>query len=976
MAKKPARVDKHVKKTVSEQGAPVFLRENISKEDESKSEAMRKFEQYEKMEQEQNDDIITGFFNIKKHIKKIKETHRRRKIIKYNKRLAKAENPEHKKERLKRFKKMPALTKAIRYEPTKEDGLTQEQVDARMREGYYNVIKTKTTKSYKRIFFSNIFTFFNLICVIVVAALIWAGAYFQIFFAAVFILNSALVIFQEIRSKLTVEKISLLTAPTANAIRDGKQVEIAIDKIVLDDVLVFMLGKQVCADSIVLSGEVEVNEALLTGESVPVKKKVGDLLYAGSFISSGKCIARVDKIGDYNYSSTLVSKAQSFKKKRSELLRSIQAIIRVIAVIIIPVAILMYFNNASIIGTQIPDKPIGELYTIKDVISKTAGAIVLMIPAGMYLLTTLALAFGVIKLVRKKALVQDLYSIEMLSRTNVICLDKTGTITDGTMKVNSVIQVSNSDEMTLHDIIGSMLTSIGDNNSTSQALGEHFGYSMELKATTILPFSSTRKMSGATFDMKGGSKTYIIGAPEFVLKNKDLYVEKTVKQFAGKGFRVLVLASAKGKIDGSKIPANLSCVAIIVIEDRIRENAEKTLKWFVDNGVEIKVISGDNAITVSEVSKRVGVPNADKFISLEGMTKQQVVEAASKYAVFGRVSPDQKSILVRALKAEGKKVAMTGDGVNDILALKEADCSIAMASGSEAARNVSQVVLLDSNFSSMPNIVAEGRRVINNISKSSALFLMKTIFAIMLAVFVIISRMTYPFTTLHYLLMDVFVVGIASFFLALQPNNEPIKGKFMYNLFSKALPAGILLFAGFLGCYIWYKAPGSGISEDTMQTMAAFCLTFTGITILFRICRPFDVFKTVLMLFVVIAVSLFIALMPGFFGFVDLSTVQTMAVVVFVETSYLLYNGVVRMTDALMYFLYKLRSSAYWKTGSTNSNYYYNYRSKKAEDADTIEATPEFKEDIKSGEINISEHPIEMPIKTKAEPKKKDKKSK
>jgi cation-transporting ATPase E len=473
-----------------------------------------------------------------------------------------------------------------------------------------------------------------MLCFVVAGALISVGAWTNLVFMVVIIANMVIGIFQEIKAKKTIEKISLVTEPTAVVIRNGKQEEIPVSEIVLDDIIVFTLGKQISADCIVVDGEVEVNESLLTGESVAIKKVVGDTLLSGSFIVSGKCLAKADKVGSESYTAQLAVKAKQYKKAKSELLNSLNLIIKIIGIIIIPLAIFTFYNNYTQPGSN-----------LTGTITKTAGSIVGMIPAGMFLLTSLALAVGVIKLAKKRTLVQDLYSIEMLARTDVLCLDKTGTITDGTMKVNSVIQFKTSLSSTVNEIVGSMLTALDDNNQTSRALATYFGYSKELSAKTTLPFSSKRKLSAVTF--KNGD-TFAFGAPEFIMKTKNAEVEKLVKQYASKGFRVLLLAKGEGEIVKDKLPVKMEPVAIIVIEDRIREHAAETIEWFKKNGVAIKIISGDNPLTVSEVSKRVGVENAGHYISLEGLSEQQVIDAAEKYSVFGRVSPEQKYILVKA----------------------------------------------------------------------------------------------------------------------------------------------------------------------------------------------------------------------------------------------------------------------------------------------------------------------------------------
>lgn len=786
------------------------------------------------------------------------------------------------KESAKKGKKSKTA-EVTRYNPDIKHGLNATQIEERTASGLTNYVENKNTKTYRSIFLGNIFTFFNMLCFLVAIALISVGAWSNLVFMAVILANIFIGIIQEIKAKQTIEKISLVTAPTAVVVRNKEQVEIPISEIVLDDIVLYTLGKQICADSIIVDGEVEVNESLLTGESVPIKKKKGDTLLSGSFIVSGKCYAKVEKVGSESYTAQLATKAKQYKKAKSELLNSLNLIIKVIGIIIVPLAIFTYMNNLNQVDA-----------TISSTIKKTAGSVIGMIPAGMFLLTSLALAVGVIKLAKKRTLVQDLYSIEMLARTDVLCLDKTGTITDGTMKVNSVIQLASGLNNTVNEIVGSMLTALEDNNMTSRALATYFGYSKELLAKIILPFSSKRKLSAVTF--KNGD-TYAYGAPEFVMKTKNAEVEKLVKQYASKGFRVLLLAKCDGQIDKDKISNKVTPIAIIVIEDRIREHAAETIEWFKQNGVEIKIISGDNPLTVSEVSKRVGVENAGNYISLEGLSEQQVIDAATKYSVFGRVSPEQKCILVKALKAKGHKVAMTGDGVNDILALKEADCSIAMASGSEATRNVSHLVLLDSNFNSMPSVVGEGRRVVNNIQKSSSLYLMKTLFTIMITILCLIFAIQYPFNTNQILLLEWCVIGAPSFFLALQPNTDKIKGNFLVNLIAKSLPGALIFTVNVVLCYIFTLITDS---PDQFATMASLALTFSGLLVLFNVCKPIDVFRGILVATMVVMCMMLVLLVPGsFFEYVDLNLTNVLFIIILVQASAAIYSSVVTLCNKI-----------------------------------------------------------------------------
>ena len=757
----------------------------------------------------------------KKHNKKSDK--QKKQQSEFQKELGKKENPEEVKKEIKRINADPNV------------GLSVEQVIERINKGYVNKTINNNVKTYASIFISNICTFFNILCFAVAISLVIAGSFKNLVFMLVAFCNTAIGILQEIRAKRTIEKLSLLTAPTAKVIRGGSEYEITTAEVVIDDIVVLKNGKQIVADAIVVEGSVEVNESLLTGESVNIKKSVGDILYSGSFISSGNCKARVDKVGEDCYVEQLSQKAKQYKKPKSELFNSLNLTIKVIGFIIIPLAIGMYINNYMNTGGN-----------FSDTVAKSAGAVIGMIPSGMFLLCSIALTVSVIRLAQRKALVQDLYCVEMLARVNVLCLDKTGTITDGSMKVYNFIEVQNKSGMTLKRIMGSFLSAQNDNNQTSQCLVNYFGYNKELKPQAVLPFSSTRKLSAVTFD---GLGTYILGAPEFVLPNmKEGKVKDMIEQYAKDGYRVLVLANCSGQISHDNLPnTNRNPVAVIVLEDRIREDAIETIKWFKENDVKIKIISGDNPLTVAEIAKRVGVTDTESFINLEGLSNNQVIQAANKYTVFGRVTPEQKAILVKAMKAQGNTVAMTGDGVNDILALKEADCSIAMASGSEAVRSVSHMVLLDSKFSSMPQAVFEGRRVINNIQKSSALFFMKTIFTILFSVFILATGQVYPFSPFQMYMLEFFVIGIPSFFLALQPNKNRIQGRFIYNLFKNATPGALTLFINTVAIYLFVLFT-QGTWDDTIliSSMATLAVTFTGLVMLFKLCNPMNTINGIL----------------------------------------------------------------------------------------------------------------------------------
>ncbi len=778
--------------------------------------------------------------------------------------------------------------KATRINPTPNVGLTEQQVKKRTEEGFVNVSSVKTSKSLASIFAKNIFTFFNMTCLAVAAALISVGAYSDILFLVIVTLNTTIGIVQEIKAKKTMDKLSLTNSSFTKVVRDGEEQEIYKTELVLDDVLCLNSGAQIACDSIILEGNVEVNESLLTGESLPIKKTKGDSLYGGSFISSGTCKAKVNKIGDDNYIAQLSQKAKTFKQSKSELLTSLRSLIKIITIFMVPIAILMAHNNYSYYSAN-PAEIKG--YTLMYMtITKTSGCIIAMIPAGMFLLTSVALAVSVVRLAKKRTLVQDLYCIEMLARTNVLCLDKTGTLTNGSMSVKSVVPLGTKNDKDIGKIVASMVGAFHDANHTALALKSFFGKPVYF-ADKSLPFSSERKFMACKFRNVGAFK---LGAYEYVMDNPPESIKTQAETFSLNGYRVLLLASS----DNAFSAKDCKPIALILLHDNIRKDAPKTIEWFNQNGVDIKIISGDNPITVSEVARRCGVKNSDKYISLHGLSNNEVMEAANKYTIFGRVSPEQKAILVKTLKNQGKTVAMTGDGVNDILALKEADCSIAIAAGSDAARSVSQLVLLDSNFSSMPSVVAEGRRVINNIQKSSSLFLMKTFFAIAISIFVLCMKMTYPFSPIQFQLLELFVIGLPSFFLALQPNINPIKGKFLSNVAKNTLPAGICLVGSTIAMYIYQIL--SGISVEVLVTMSSLAVLVVGFIALFKMCKPFNWFKSLMYLACLAICITAVIMFPELFKYAPLSRDNILFLIVVCETAYPIYLMLSKAFEAIV----------------------------------------------------------------------------
>lgn len=722
-----------------------------------------------------------------------------------------------------------------------EVGLNDEQVEERELRGLTNFQNNSISKSYLKIFTTNIFTLFNLVNIFLACLIIvFNGQIKNMLFAVIAMVNLVIGIFQEIRSKKALDKLSLVSAPSIEIVRNGQIKELSTDKIVIDDVIILKQGSQIPTDCIVVGGECEANESLLTGEQDDIHKGLGDRLMSGSFVQSGTCRARVVAVGEDTYASKLMSEAKKFKKSKSELMRSINWIIRIATIIIFPLGILMFKTNMTYAAS------------ISGAVTSTVSSVIGMIPEGLVMLTSIALALGIIRLAKKRTLVQDLYSIEALARVDVLCLDKTGTITEGSMQVENV-HVYSSKSGSPDDIMANMVKALGTNNATFEACAEYFSSNETYGVTKLMPFSSARKWSGASFKNVG---TFIVGAPEFVLKDRYDLVERNVSEYAMQGFRVLVLVSTDEELKDSQMDTSrMQLIALIVLSDKIRSTASATFDYFEKQGVQLKVISGDNPLTVSKVAERAGLKNAEKYVdaSVDLDTPDKIYEAAEKYTIFGRVSPSQKKELIAALKAHGHTVGMTGDGVNDVMALKEADCSIAMASGSDASRNVSQLVLLDSDFSALPSVVSEGRRVINNIERASSLFLVKTTFSAVLSLLLIIFQFsTYPFEPIQLTLINALFVGIPSFILALEPNDRRVKGSFLSKVFKRALPAGLTVaFAIILVCWM-YNDIGFDLSPQ-ISTMSVYITASVSFIVLVQVCMPYTKDKIFMLALLLVA---------------------------------------------------------------------------------------------------------------------------
>lgn len=722
-------------------------------------------------------------------------------------------------------------------------GLTDEQVNQRIEEGRVNVDENPNTRTYKQIIRENTLTFFNFLNLVLLILVLMVGSYRNAFFVMIIVINTLIGIAQEIRAKKTIDKLAILTARKSVVIREEKKWTVPTEELVLDDIVCLKSGDQVPADAKILEGSIEVNESLLTGESDNLPKSEGDELFSGSFVTSGEACCQIIHVGKDNYASQITSEAKEFKRHNSELRNSLNAILKVISIIIVPLGALLFYKQFYMVGNSFRDS----------VVSMVAGVLG-MIPEGLVLLTSVALTLGALVLANRKTLVQELYCIETLARVDTLCLDKTGTITEGTMCVERVEpyhpgnrkkakdeedtdaedggENAVSDKMQAENVPGEDITGIEkivsnlmyvlkDQNATADALRKRFPAKKDMELEHVIPFSSDRKYSGAVFKDEG---TYLMGAVQFIFPDGNEELTEHCRQYAEDGLRVLVLARSSEMAEGTELPEGLEPVALLLLTDVIREEAPETLKFFDSQEVDLKVISGDDPVTVAAIARRAGLKNADRYIDATMLeTEEDIQKAVEEYSVFGRVTPQQKKEMVLALKSQGHTVAMTGDGVNDVLALKEADCSIAMAQGSDAAKNIANVVLLDSNFASMPHIVNQGRRVVNNIRTAASMFLIKTMFSVMLSLLTIFFGEAYPFEPIQMSLISACAVGIPTFLLAQENNYEKIDHTFLRHVFLNAFPAALTItscvFAVMLVCQNVYH------SNDMLNTA---CVLVTG----------------------------------------------------------------------------------------------------------------------------------------------------
>ena len=779
-------------------------------------------------------------------------------------------------------------------------GLTDEEVRQRVEEGFTNRTDISTDKTTKEIVISNVFTYFNLIFLVITILLIMVGSFRNLTFLPIIIGNTVIGIVQEIRAKKTLEKMSLLNAPHADVIRNGSVKQISTEELVKDDVILLTAGKQICADAVVISGNIQVNESLLTGEADEVEKTEGSTLMSGSFVVSGECYARLEKVGNESYISKLSLEAKSMGgKEQSEMIRSINLIVKWVGIVIIPIGLILFWQSHFVNGESITKS-----------VTSTVAAIIGMIPEGLYLLTTVALALSTMKLARKKVLLHDMKSIETLARVDVLCVDKTGTITEPDMKLKEIFLCKNSGAdgtqtaLTLDELKSLILDYANasvDNNATMLALKAYAAEALTNNTSALhrtavsqQAFSSSLKYGSVTFS----DGTYLLGAPEFIMHEDFARIEEEIIPYADKGDRVLLFARYDGENVENGINGSVTPLGFVALANPIRANAVKTFEYFKSQGVAIKVISGDNPRTVSRIAIQAGIESAESFVDAATLdTEDKIADAVNKYTVFGRVTPKQKKQLVKALQAKGHTVAMTGDGVNDILAMKDADCSVAMASGSEAAAQAAQVVLLDSDFAHMPDVVYEGRRVVNNIQRSASLFLVKNIFSLLLSMFSVILMVTYPLEPAQVSLISMFTIGVPGFLLALEPNKDRIKGHFITNVMLKALPGGLtdviavgaLVVCGEVFC----------ISDASIGTIATLVLSVVGFMILFKISEPLNGMKYAVIIGNIAGLVFSGFFLKKLFALTDLSNICILLMIVFGFAAESLFRNLTLLVEKL-----------------------------------------------------------------------------
>lgn len=764
-------------------------------------------------------------------------------------------------------KDQTSVKNITRYAPDYREGLTDEQVAERVHAQATNETIDPSFKTNKQIVLQNIFTYFNLIFIVLAVLLCLVSSYKNLTFLPVILANTGIAIYQEIRSKKILDNLSVLNAAKVTVVRNGAANKIDMEELVLDDVILLETGQQIPADGYVLDGKLQVNEALLTGEADEIVKEVDDYLMSGSFVVSGKAYVRLDKVGYDSYISQLTAKAKKMGGgEQSEMIASLNKLIKWIGIIIIPIGITLFSQSYFFNGN-----------TIKESVVAMEAALIGMIPEGLYLLTTIALAMSAARLAKQRVLLHDMKSIETLARVNVLCVDKTGTITENQMSVQKLVIAKNEQAeqqaTRIQELISDYAKAMANDNATMQAIKTYFNKPTDQEPLSILPFSSVQKFSSVTF----ADGVYVLGAPEMVLRERFETVKNEFNQYADQGHRVLVFGSYQGILSEALLEAEVIPLAYLLIANPIRKEAPDTFAYFKEQGVAIKVISGDNPQTVSTVALQAGIANADQYIDVSQLAEEDYLSAVEKYTVFGRVKPEQKMQFVQLLKQKNT-VAMTGDGVNDILAMKEADCSIAMASGNEATIQAAQVALLDSDFSRMPEIVAEGRRVVNNIERSASLFLVKNIFSFLLSVFSVLFALTYPLEPSQITLISLFTIGLPSFLLALEENKNRIEGKFIVNVLEKAIPGGLtdMTVVGTLvvGGVILH------LNKTDVSTASTMLLTAVGFLVLYKICHPLNQFRGRIILFCAAGILFSVVFLHKLFSISAISPVSILLLLI------------------------------------------------------------------------------------------------
>ena len=791
----------------------------------------------------------------------------------------------------KRDRRIPTT----RYNPDYKKGLTSQQVQEHRLHGWTNRSVDPPSKTTKEIVHENIFTYFNLIFAVLAVLLILVGSFRDLTFLPVIIANTLIGIIQEVRAKQVLDKLTMLNAPHAMVVRDGKKAMIDAEELVLDDIVIFKAGNQVCADAVVSAGEVQVNESLLTGEADEITKRKGDKLMSGSFIVSGQCHARLDRVGEDSYISKLTMQAKEMQSgEQSEMIRSLNKLVKCVGVAIIPIGLVL-FSQAFFIQHD----------GFRESVTSMIAAVIGMIPEGLYLLASVALAVSSVRLAQKKVLLHDMKCIETLARVDVLCVDKTGTITENTMKVQDVVETDEYDaeEMEpLRTMIGDFAAAMTNDNITMAAVKEYFSKSSGKKPVSKTGFSSSTKYSSVTFE----DGAYVLGAPEFVLKEKYGDYAEEITEHASTGARVLVFGSYDGEVTGKPLEHGITPLGFVLLANPIREAAKTTFEYFAEQGVDVKVISGDNPVTVSNVARQAGIKNADRYVDASELKNEKALRnAVLNNTVFGRVTPDQKRKFVRILKDAGHTVAMTGDGVNDVLALKDADCSIAMASGSDAAAQASQLVLLESDFSCMPQVVLEGRRVVNNIQRSASLFLVKNIFSFLLSLISLVFMFTYPLAPSQISLISMFTIGIPAFFLALEPNKNIIKGHFLTNVFLKALPAAVTDALAVGALVIFGRT--FGVNSTDISTAATMLLAIVGFMILYKISAPMNKIRAGILIGCIVGLLFCSIFLNDLFAITGMTTECVMLFVVFAFATEPVLRYLTVLVGKLRFYYLRLR---------------------------------------------------------------------